>query len=159
MKTIPLVLCATMLFSGCASMWTRFEPFSSQRLPAKLESYEILVSPGVPINRRYEKLGVVWSSWYTYSSAEENVRKKAKEIGADAIISLRYTTYDVSINYTIGSFSTIGAYTSASLASVGTTDGYPKVAGIAIRFIDESQEEVRFTNPNIVDPTEKREPD
>ena len=136
-------------------MWTRFEPFSSQRYPAKPETAAIRMSPGVPTNRKYEKLGVVWSSWYTYPSAEEHVRQKAKAIGADAVIDLRYTTYDVTINYALGSFSGTGAFTSASMASIGHSDGYPKVAGVAIRFIDDSREEVQFTNPNLVDPTKK----
>jgi hypothetical protein len=90
-KTITL-MCVALLLTGCASTWTRFEPFSSTRLAAKPESWDIPMSPGVPIGRRYEKLGVVWSSWYTYDSAEQHVREKAREIGADAVISLRYTT-------------------------------------------------------------------
>ena len=62
---------------------------------------------------------------------------------------------EVKIDYTSGSFSTVGGATSASLVSVGYTDGYPKVVGIAIRFTDDVKEDVQFTNPNLVEPTKK----
>lgn len=160
MKSLPLILVA-LLLTGCASTWTRFEPFSTTRLSAKPKSYDVLMSPGVPIGQRYEKLGVVWSSWYTYSSAEQHVRDKAREIGADAVISLRYTTYEVNVNQSFGSFSSSGyvnpsgAYSasgSGTVTSVGYTDGYPKVVGIAIRFLDDiSSQTVQFTNPNVVE--------
>jgi hypothetical protein len=40
----------------------------------------------------------------------------------------------------------------ATTTSMGYTDGYPKVVGIAIRFLDgKIEESVEFTNPNIVD--------
>lgn len=152
LRAVFALAAAMLLLTSCASMWTRFEPFSSQRLAPKPQSLVLPMSPGEPINRRYEKLGVVWSSWYTYQSAEEHVREKAKEIGADAVINLRYTTYEVTVNYAMGSFYAAGATTTGSVVSTGYTDGYPKVVGLAIRFTDESQEEVRFTNPNIVDP-------
>ena len=160
MKSLPLILVA-LLLTGCASTWTRFEPFSTTRLSAKPKSYDVLMSPGVPIGQRYEKLGVVWSSWYTYSSAEQHVRDKAREIGADAVISLRYTTYEVNVNQSLGAFSSSGyvnpsgAYSasgSGTVTSVGYTDGYPKVVGIAIRFLDDiSSQTVQFTNPNVVE--------
>jgi hypothetical protein len=109
------------------------------------------MSPGEPINRRYEKIGVVWSSWHTYEAAEKNVQEKAKEVGADAVISLSYTKYDVTVNLGTGTFRTAGTATAGSLVSASYTDGYPKVAGIAIKFLDGSPDEVQFSNPNIVE--------
>lgn len=153
MRALLAALAVVCIISGCATqaMWTRFEPFSTQRLPPKPENAQIPMSPGEPLNRRYEKLGVVWSSWYTYEAAEKNVQKKAKEVGADAVINLRYTTYDVTVNYGTGTFITAGMATSATMAAASYTDGYPKVVGVAIRFLDSGIDEVQFSNPNIVE--------
>ncbi len=165
LRIFYLCFVASLLFVsvGCVyspSMWTRFEPFSPQRYAAKPESYVMPMSPGEPTNRSYEKIGVVWSSWYTYESAEEYVRQKAKDIGADAVIGLRYTTYEVTVNAGVGTFTASGygniTTGTGSISSVGYSDGYPKVVGIAIRFTDNSNEEIKFTNPNIVDPRTKR---
>jgi hypothetical protein len=158
MRAIPAALAVICLLAGCVTKaaWTRFEPFSTQRLSPKPDIAKIPMSPGEPLNRRYEKLGVVWSTWYSYEAAEMNVHKKAAEVGADAVINLRYTTYDVTVNYGTGSFINTGALTSGTVVSASYKGGYPLVAGIAVRFLGDYSDEVQFTNPNIVEPTTRR---
>jgi hypothetical protein len=156
---LPILALSGFLLVGCASSWTGFLPASGQRYAARSKNAPVVLSYGEPTNRRYEKLGVVWATWYTYESAQKNMLKKAREIGADAVISVRNTTYSIGVGQSFGSFSAssnAGLTTgTGSALTISSAVGYPMVEGTAIRFVDGTAEGVQFTDPNVVDPTAK----
>ena len=86
-------ICLIMLLFlvGCAS--TKYTPFfRGEKYPSKSKKEEIVMTT-TDISKPYKRIGIVSTFGKTksdYRMLKERVRKKAKSIGADAVIELKY---------------------------------------------------------------------
>jgi len=86
-----------MLVSGCT--WgkavTMYTSFTDTKYPPKSENDEILLLTSTKPDRPYVEIGIikVMKSAMVDSSKEREMIKKAREIGADAVIDIKQVAY------------------------------------------------------------------
>ena len=89
MKKCFVFICVVVMFSGCTRIMTDFAPFTIDPVTSQEEG--ILLTTG-DINQPYKELGVIFvrGRCSSYGQLVEKLTAKAKEIGADAVIKIKF---------------------------------------------------------------------
>jgi hypothetical protein len=92
MKKSIILISMLVLLAGCATVRTDFAPLQFGTTAAKT-SGDILLATG-DLNRPYKELGVIFvKGRHTgYQSIMEKLREKAREVGADAVIKIEFSS-------------------------------------------------------------------
>jgi len=90
MKKLFMFICLGMLCFGCARTMTDFAPFTASSVISQ-KGEEILLTTG-DIDRPYKELGVIFvkARCRRYEKITEELKAKAKEVGADAVIKIDF---------------------------------------------------------------------
>jgi len=78
---------------GCVSISSEFGSFTSIKYPAKTENQEVLLLTSTP-NKPYKEIGVIKveaiDEGVSLDQINAEIIKKARAVGADAVINLQY---------------------------------------------------------------------
>ena len=90
MKKWFVFICLVMLCFGCARTMTDFAPFTASSVISQ-KGEEILLTTG-DIDRPYTELGLIFvkARCRSYEKITEELKTKAKEVGADAVIKIDF---------------------------------------------------------------------
>ena len=90
MKKWFMFICLVMLCFGCARTMTDFAPFTVDSVTSQ-KGEDILLTTG-DIDRPYKELGVIFvkGRCTRYEKIVEELKAKAKEVGADAVIKIKF---------------------------------------------------------------------
>lgn len=90
MKKMFMFICLGMFCFGCARTMTDFAPFTASSVISQ-KGEEILLTTG-GIDRPYKELGVIFvkARCKRYEKITEELKAKAKEVGADAVINIEF---------------------------------------------------------------------
>lgn len=90
MKKFFMFICLVMLCFGCARTMTDFAPFTASSVISQ-KGEEIVLTTG-DIDRPYTELGVIFvkARCRSYDKITEELKAKAKEVGADAVIKIDF---------------------------------------------------------------------
>ena len=90
MKKCFMFICLVMLCFGCARTMTDFAPFAIDSVTSQAGE-DILLTTG-DIVRPYKELGVIFvkGRCSRYEKMVEELKAKAKEVGADAVIKIDF---------------------------------------------------------------------
>ena len=128
MKKFGLFLIILAL-AGCTGTKTNvsYSSLLQEKFPAKTENSEITLTMDEMLQRPYREIGIIFAlakkENVTYNQLNELIRQKAREVGADAVIGMKYTL-DRSM-----------VLVGAEGVSRQPAD-YPSAQGIAVVFID-----------------------
>ena len=131
MKRMAGMLIVCLFLVGCASIpniRVNYGSLTNETFVAKSSDTEILLTTK-DSDRPYKEIGIISASGKvktTYDELNEKIKKKAREIGADAVIKLEYGTQSKAFMLP----STI-AY-----GSMGAMVQQPICKGIAVVFIE-----------------------
>ncbi|MBI4549782.1 MAG: hypothetical protein HY714_02535 [Candidatus Omnitrophica bacterium] len=105
------ILLLTAAVSGCAVDQAVYVPYETKLFPARSEASPVLLCdrPSEP----YEEMGAImaYGRWFDgYERVNELLKERAREIGADAVINVRYRpekvfglSFIVSLGYSVAS--------------------------------------------------------
>lgn len=95
-KPLAAFLAAVIIFSGCSVNRAIYVPYESKLYPPKTEIAPVTI--GYDIDQPYDEMGsiIAYGRWLDgYDRVNELFMEKAREIGADAVIRVRYHPQDV----------------------------------------------------------------
>jgi hypothetical protein len=105
MKKLIYLFVMAVLVSGCASVSSDFGSLTSVKYPPKSEQQEVLLLTSMP-NRPYKEIGiirVVGKVKTPMQMLNDEMLKKAREVGADAVINIQYGGGDLHGGFVGGS--------------------------------------------------------
>ena len=90
MKNYFIIMCCLTIFFGCARIRTDFAPLDATVMPTTSNT-GIQLTTG-DLDRSYKELGVIFvkGRHVKYGKIMEELQSKAKELGADAVIKIKF---------------------------------------------------------------------
>jgi len=90
MKKYFVIMCCLTIFFGCARIRTDFAPLDAALMTTKSNT-GIQLTTG-DLDRSYKELGVIFvkGRHVKYGKIMEELQSKAKELGADAVIKIKF---------------------------------------------------------------------
>lgn len=100
LKRFIMVLCITVLLSGCASISTRSIQYETISRPPRSTDFPIEILDTTNINRPYKVIGLVQADagWQNNTTdVTEKLKSEARKLGGDALIDLQQQPIGVGI--------------------------------------------------------------
>jgi len=90
---IPVLLFITWMAAGCARSRAVYVPHTAEHYPAKSVDSPVVLTHADQLHSPYKEIGAIIAnarSANKYEVVAELLKKKAREVGADAVIKVQY---------------------------------------------------------------------
>ena len=93
MRILTIVLVGSIFMGGCAGNRAIYVPHTSEHYPAKPADSPVILTYAEKLDHPYVEMGTLFASTRSrnkYGVVAELLEKKARQVGADAVIKVQY---------------------------------------------------------------------